>query len=79
MYIGSIGYIISLSLAQWLSFFIGKRWLSLFFLLFIAAHCYWTGAVIWVLYQEIFPNHLRASRAVFGSTTHWVLAAIIPS
>ncbi|MNR48700.1 Arabinose-proton symporter [compost metagenome] len=29
--------------------------------------------------SEIFPNHLRSSGQSFGSTTHWVLAAIIPS
>jgi MFS transporter, SP family, arabinose:H+ symporter len=35
--------------------------------------------VIWVFISEIFPNHLRASGQAFGSSTHWLLAAIIPS
>ena len=47
--------------------------------MFIAAHAVGQGAVIWVFISEIFPNHLRASGQAFGSSTHWVLAAIIPS
>jgi hypothetical protein len=50
-----------------------------FIFLFIAAHAIGQGAVIWVFISEIFPNHLRASGQAFGSSTHWVLAAIIPS
>lgn len=80
MYIGSIGYIISLSLVAMAFFF---QWEGLavpvFLFLFIAAHAIGQGAVIWVFISEIFPNHLRASGQSFGSTTHWILAAIIPS
>jgi sugar porter (SP) family MFS transporter len=80
MYIGSIGYIISLSLVAMAFFF---HWegiaVPVFLFLFIAAHAIGQGAVIWVFISEIFPNHLRASGQSFGSTTHWVLAAIIPS
>ncbi len=47
--------------------------------IFIAAHAIGQGAVIWVLISEIFPNNLRASGQSFGSSTHWILAAIIPS
>lgn len=80
MYIGSVGYIISLSLVAMAFFF---NWegiaVPVFLFLFIAAHAIGQGAVIWVFISEIFPNHLRASGQSFGSTTHWVLAAIIPS
>jgi hypothetical protein len=51
----------------------------IFLFLFIAAHAIGQGAVIWVFISEIFPNHLRANGQAFGSSTHWVLAAIIPS
>lgn len=80
MYIGSIGYIISLSLVA-IAFFFHWQGLSvpLFLFLFIASHAIGQGAVIWVFISEIFPNHLRASGQAFGSTTHWILAAIIPS
>jgi SP family arabinose:H+ symporter-like MFS transporter len=80
MYIGSVGYIISLSLVAMAFFF---HWqgmaVPIFLFLFIASHAIGQGAVIWVFISEIFPNHLRASGQAFGSTTHWILAAIIPS
>jgi sugar porter (SP) family MFS transporter len=80
MYIGSVGYIISLSLVAMAFFFEwGGMAVPVFLFLFIAAHAIGQGAVIWVFISEIFPNHLRASGQSFGSTTHWVLAAIIPS
>ena len=80
MYIGSVGYIISLGLVS-IAFFL--KWqgiqVPLFLFLFIASHAIGQGAVIWVFISEIFPNHLRAGGQAFGSSTHWVLAAIIPS
>lgn len=80
MYIGSIGYIISLGLVSAAFFFQwGGLTVPLFLFLFIAAHAIGQGAVIWVFISEIFPNHLRASGQAFGSSVHWVLAAIIPS
>jgi sugar porter (SP) family MFS transporter len=80
MYIGSIGYIISLSLVA-MAFFLHWQGMAvpIFLFLFIASHAIGQGAVIWVFISEIFPNHLRASGQAFGSTTHWILAAIIPS
>lgn len=80
MYFGSVGYIVSLSLVA-AAFFLGWTGMAvpIFLFLFIAAHAIGQGAVIWVFISEIFPNHLRASGQAFGSSTHWVLAAIIPS
>lgn len=80
MYIGSIGYIISLGLVA-TAFFLGWTGMAVpvFLFLFIAAHAIGQGAVIWVFISEIFPNHLRASGQSFGSSTHWILAAVIPS
>ncbi len=80
MLFGSIGYIISLSLVA-AAFFLnwGGLWVPVFLFLFIASHAIGQGAVIWVFISEIFPNRLRASGQAFGSSTHWVLAAIIPS
>lgn len=80
MYIGSVGYIVSLSLvATALHFGIQGMAVPIFLFLFIASHAIGQGAVIWVFISEIFPNHLRASGQAFGSSVHWVLAAIIPS
>lgn len=80
MYIGSFGYIASLSLVA-LSFFLGWTGLAIpaFFFVFIASHAIGQGAVIWVFIAELFPTHLRASGQAFGSSVHWVLAALIPS
>ena len=80
MYIGSIGYIISLSLIA-ASFLLSWEGLALpiFLFVFIASHAIGQGAVIWVFISEIYPNHLRSAGQSFGTSTHWVLAAIIPS
>ena len=80
MYICSFGYIVSLSLVA-LAFML--KWqgilVPIFFFLFIAAHAVGQGAVIWVFISEIFPNKLRAAGQAFGSSVHWILAALIPS
>ena len=80
MYIGSIGYIISLTLIS-LSFILdwGGIALPIFLFLFIASHAIGQGAIIWVYISEIFPNHIRSYGQSFGVSTHWVLAAIIQS
>ena len=80
MYIGSFGYIVSLSLIS-LSFFLEWEgiFLPLFFFLFIASHAIGQGAIIWVYISEIFSNNIRSYGQSFGVSTHWILAAIIPS
>ena len=80
MYWGSFGYIISLALValafagSW-----GGLWVPIFLFLFIASHAIGQGTVIWVYISEVFPNHLRSSGQAWGTSTHWVLAAISPS
>jgi len=76
--IGSIGYIISLTMVAW-AFYTGAGpgLLMTFLLLFIASHAVGQGAVIWVFIAEIFPNKVRATGQSFGASTHWVFAAII--
>ena len=80
MYIGSVGYIISLSLVS-IAFFLNWEGNSMpiFLFMFIASHAIGQGTVIWVFISEIFPNHLRGSGQSFGSSVHWVLAAVVPS
>tara|TARA_R110000868_G_scaffold213176_1_gene463066 strand:- start:727 stop:1161 length:435 start_codon:yes stop_codon:yes gene_type:complete len=80
MYICSFGYIISLSLvsAAFLLNWEGSS-MPIFLFMFIAAHAIGQGTVIWVFISEIFPNHLRGSGQSFGSSVHWVLAAVVPS
>lgn len=80
MIFGSLGYIFSLSMVA-ISFYLSWTGMAvpMFLFVFIASHAIGQGAVIWVFISEIFPNHLRASGQSFGSSVHWVLAAIIPS
>jgi sugar porter (SP) family MFS transporter len=79
MYIGSVGYIISLVLIAY-SFSGGQISISLlpiFVFTFIASHAVGQGAVIWVFISEVFPNELRAYGQSIGCFTHWILAAVI--
>lgn len=79
MYIGSFGYIISLTLMAYnfLGPGIPAFWLPIFVFGFIASHAVGQGAVIWVFISEMFPNELRAYGQSLGSFTHWILAAVI--
>lgn len=76
--IGSLGYILSLSMVAWAFYsHAGPVFLMTFLLLFIAAHAIGQGAVIWVFISEIFPNKIRSSGQSFGASIHWVFAALI--
>lgn len=77
MYIGSAGYIISLTLMALAFAGYINGGISIFVFLFIAAHAIGQGSVIWVFLSEIFPNSVRAAGTSFGSLTHWVFAALI--
>ena len=76
--IGSIGYIISLSIVAW-AFKTNADAIILlsFIIIFVASHAIGQGAIIWVFISEIFPNKVRAMGNSFGCGTHWVFAAII--
>lgn len=78
MYIGSVGYIVSLAMVGW-CFYSGASTtlLLIFVLVFIASHAMGQGAVIWVFISEIFPNKVRAAGQSWGTGTHWVFAALI--
>lgn len=76
--IGSLGYILSLTMvAICFAFHASPVLLMSYLLLFIAAHAIGQGAVIWVFISEIFPNKIRAAGQSFGASVHWVFAAII--
>jgi sugar porter (SP) family MFS transporter len=78
MLVGSIGYILSLSVVAW-GFHTGAGGIIVLigFVVFIAAHAFGQGAVIWVFISEIFPNNVRARGQALGSFTHWIMAALI--
>ena len=77
MYIGSFGYIFSLTMIA-VSFNAADHSPIVYYVfLFIASHAIGQGAVIWVFLSELFPNSVRASGTSFGCLTHWVFAALV--
>jgi SP family xylose:H+ symportor-like MFS transporter len=78
MLVGSIGYIVSLTAAAW-AFYSGTGGAVVLasLIVFIAAHAFGQGAVIWVFISEVFPNRVRARGQALGSFTHWIMAALI--
>jgi len=51
--------------------------LLIFLLIYIMFFAFSTGAVIWVLIAEVFPNKVRGKGQSLGSFTHWFFAALI--
>jgi sugar porter (SP) family MFS transporter len=49
-------------------------WLLVAYIAFFAIS---QGAVIWVFISEVFPNRVRAKGQSLGSSTHWVMNALI--
>lgn len=79
MLIGSVGLIVSLFLVAF-TFYQGQFSgfaIPIYVMVFIAFFAFSQGAVIWVFISEIFPNQVRAQGQTLGSSTHWVMAAII--
>lgn len=77
LFIGSLGYILSLGLTAWAFFTHHFSIVPVCIFAFMAAHAVGQGAVIWVFIAEIFPNRHRAAGQAFGSFTHWVFAALL--
>ncbi|WDF78450.1 sugar porter family MFS transporter [Mucilaginibacter sp. KACC 22773] len=79
MLVGSIGLIASLFMVAF-TFYSGHMSgfaIPVYMMMFIAFFAFSQGAVIWVFISEIFPNQVRAKGQTLGSSTHWVMAAII--
>lgn len=79
MIIGSLGLIVSLFMVAF-TFYSGALSgfsVPFYMMTFIAFFAFSQGAVIWVFISEIFPNYVRAQGQMLGSSTHWIMAAII--
>jgi sugar porter (SP) family MFS transporter len=77
--IGSLGMSVCLGLVArtfYMQDFSGYG-LLIYLLIYIMFFAFSTGAVIWVLIAEIFPNSVRGKGQSFGSFTHWFFAALI--
>lgn len=79
MLIGSVGLIFTLGMVSYSFYSVNfSGWaVPLFLFIYIAFFAFSQGAVIWVFISEIFPNQVRAKGQTLGSTTHWVMAALI--
>jgi MFS transporter, SP family, arabinose:H+ symporter len=76
--VGSVGMAASLAGVAAI-FWTGSREELLLWLLigFIASFAFSQGAVIWVYLAEVFPTAVRARGQSLGSSTHWVMNALI--
>ncbi len=84
MFVGSIGYIVSLGTVACTFYMYGTDFTPTgstivlgAFMLFIASHAFGQGAVIWVFISEIFPNRVRARGQALGCFTHWFMCALV--
>jgi len=77
--IGSVGMVISLGLVTHAFYTkqFGGYAVMLYLVGFIAFFAFSQGAVIWVFISEIFPNKVRSQGQTLGSSTHWIMAAVI--
>lgn len=76
---GSAGMAICLGLVA-ISFYrqnFGGYSLLMYLVGYIMFFAFSTGAVIWVLISEVFPNQVRGQGQSLGSFTHWFFAAAI--
>jgi sugar porter (SP) family MFS transporter len=76
---GSIGMAVCLGLVARAFYAQSFHGFELLLLLvgYIMFFAFSTGAVIWVLISEVFPNSVRGQGQSFGSFTHWFFAAVI--
>lgn len=79
MLIGSVGLIVTLFLVGFTFYTesFGGIAIPVYIMIFIAFFAFSQGAVIWVFIAEIFPNQVRAKGQTLGSSTHWIMAALI--
>ncbi|SDK64970.1 MFS transporter, sugar porter (SP) family [Pedobacter sp. ok626] len=79
MLVGSFGLIAALFLVAYTFYSENYSGFAIpaYMMMFIAFFAFSQGAVIWVFISEIFPNSVRAKGQTLGSSTHWVMAAII--
>lgn len=76
--IGSVGTAACLFGVSWVFFTHSHQGDLLWFLVaYIAFFAISQGAVIWVYIGEVFPNRVRAKGQSVGSSSHWIMNAII--
>lgn len=80
MLIGSVGMVVALSGVAGIFFTNSHQgllvWLFMLFIIFFAIS---QGSVIWVYIAEVFPSRVRSKGQSVGSSSHWIMNAIIAS
>ena len=78
MLIGSTGMVVALSGVSWIFFTRAHQGLLLWcFMLFIVFFATSQGSVIWVYISEVFPSRVRSKGQSVGSSSHWIMNALI--
>ena len=75
LYVGTIGMTLSLGIFSW-AFYSGNTegWLLLGILIcYVAFFASSMGAVVFVLFAEIFPNNIRSRGVAIGSFSNWIV------
>jgi SP family arabinose:H+ symporter-like MFS transporter len=76
--IGSVGTAACLLGVSWVFFTNSHQsYLLVFLVAYIAFFATSQGAVIWVYISEVFPSRVRAKGQSVGSSSHWIMNAII--
>lgn len=76
--IGSVGMTIFLALLSWIFFNNRGGVMPLLVMIsFVAFFAFSQGAVVWVLFAEMFPNNIRSRGAAIGSFSHWLFYALL--
>ncbi|MCY1722373.1 sugar porter family MFS transporter [Prolixibacteraceae bacterium Z1-6] len=76
--LGSVGMTIFLGIFSYIFLFnVGGFMPLVFMIAFVACFAFSQGAVVWVLFAEMFPNNIRSRGVSIGSFSHWVFYAIL--
>ncbi|MDB4581619.1 sugar porter family MFS transporter [Draconibacterium sp.] len=76
--LGSIGMTIFLGVFSYIFMYnIGGFMPLIFMIAFVACFAFSQGAVVWVLFAEMFPNNIRSRGVSIGSFSHWVFYALL--
>jgi SP family arabinose:H+ symporter-like MFS transporter len=75
---GTAGLALTLSAIAWVYYYSSHLallvWLLMIYIAFFAIS---QGAVVWVYISEVFPTNVRSKGQSLGSSSHWIMNAII--
>lgn len=76
--LGSVGMTIFLAIFSYIFLNdIGGFMPLVFMISFVGCFAFSQGAVVWVLFAEMFPNNIRSRGVSIGSFSHWVFYAML--